>query len=401
MIRFLHIDPPRPDATLHGTKGAGLLEMARMGLPVPPGFIIPTTEFKSITSEIDRAIRRLGAASVSVRSGAAVSMPGMMDTVLNVDTRKPGSVMAAVSEVYESWMSQRAKLYREATGIEDTIGTAIVVQLMVDGRGQDSGTGVVFTRDPITGVAQLFGEWLKDAQGDELVSGKKTPEMLEMMPQGLHRDLLACAEKLEGRFLDMQEVEFTVDEGELWLLQTRLAKRTATAAVRVAVEMVREGLIDREEALRRVRTDQLAHLALPIVDPAAQGAIIATGLPASPGVVSARVAFTADEAIEIGKKEPVILVRPETSPEDVHGMRAAAAIVTLAGGLTSHAALLARDMGRPCVVGCEELDLRSDDIITVDGHNGIVFAGAVRTIPGIENEHCKEFLSWRATDHRP
>jgi pyruvate,orthophosphate dikinase len=524
---------------LLGGKGANLAEMANLGIPVPPGFTI-TTElctdyFKhggrlppGLEDSIREAMRWLEGVTgkrfgdpanpllVSVRSGSRASMPGMMDTILNLGLNDEaaeglarrsqnrrfafdayrrllamyGSVvshvkhttfegplhgarravaaerhidaptdaerlaqivpdsmlgaehlekvvneykailrdkavggfpsdpfeqlMGAIRAVFESWNNDRAKLYRRMNDIPDEWGTAVNVQSMVFGNlGDTSATGVAFTRDPSTGEKRFFGEWLPNAQGEDVVAGIRTPRPLskgpgtngesleETLPQS-YRELFAIQDKLERHFRDMQDIEFTVEDGKLFMLQTRVGKRAGRASVRIAVELVKEGMISEREALGRVEPGRLEELLFPSIDPKASVKAIAKGLPASPGAVTGHAVFSADEAEQRAERgEPVILVRIETSPEDLHGMKAARGILTARGGATSHAAVVARGMGRSCVVGCSALSIdyelqlatvrgkggdtliRLGDIVSIDGSSGGLYLGDV---PKIEPE---------------
>ncbi|MCD6157078.1 MAG: pyruvate, phosphate dikinase [Euryarchaeota archaeon] len=507
---------------LLGGKGAGLAEMARIGLPVPPGFTITTEACKEyyakgrqfpegLEEQVREYMKRLEEKTgkkfgdpnnpllVSVRSGAPISMPGMMDTILNLGlndqtveglarlTSNPRfaydsyrrfiqmfsdivlkvpreefekilekykkiegvkydaelSVEAlkkiveeykelvkkhtgrdfpqdpweqlymAIRAVFESWNNPRAIVYRRYNNIPDDLGTAVNIQTMVFGNmGWDSGTGVAFTRNPSTGEKKLYGEYLPNAQGEDVVAGIRTPKKIEEMKEEfpeIYEQLVKVAELLEKHFKDMQDIEFTVERGKLYLLQTRTGKRTPKAAVKIAVDMVKEGLISKEEAIMRVTPEQLERLLHKQVDPNAPKKLIARGLPASPGAAVGKVVFSPDEAAELGAKgESVILVRPETTPEDVHGMYASKGILTSRGGMTSHAAVVARGAGIPAVVGCEaiEIDLEKEefrvgdivvkkgDVITIDGGTGEVFLGKVPLIePKISGE-VYELLSW-------
>ena len=507
----------RDMANLLGGKGANLAEMTNAGLPVPPGFTVTTeacnafyandrTPPKGLWDEMRASIQRLedetgktfggeGAPLlVSVRSGSPVSMPGMMDTILNLGLTEqtttalgeltgdeafaweayrrfirmfaeivygvPGhpldeplerakanhdivgavelravvdrmkriidgyvhkqipddpfdQLRLATQAVFNSWGNKRAIDYRNHAGIPHDLGTAVNVQLMVFGNlGEGSATGVAFTRDPATGESGLYGEYLLDAQGEDIVAGIRTPERVAGMAKtlpGPHADLLEYASKLEDHYLDMQDLEFTVEGNKLYMLQTRRGKRTGRAAVRIAVDMVREGMIEKEEAVRRVEPDQLEQLLHPVVDASAEAKVLTTGLNASPGAASGIVVFEADEAerlVEEGHK--VILVRHETSPDDFHGMAVASAIVTSRGGVTSHAAVVARGMGKCCVVGCESLDvdygkhlaragdtiLHAGDWITVDGNHGQVLMGEVPTIEPEFDEQLETLMGW-------
>ncbi|MFZ1990255.1 MAG: pyruvate, phosphate dikinase [Alphaproteobacteria bacterium] len=512
---------------LLGGKGAGLAEMSELGLPVPAGFTI-TTEvctayYKNneqypdgLTAEVDAAIaelerlqqRKFGDPAkpllVSVRSGARASMPGMMDTVLNLglnDATVEGlaklsgdarfaydsyrrfiqmysnvvlelshdafeeilemvkeeggysldtelgaddwkqvvarykqavqdergapfpqdakeQLWGAIGAVFGSWMNARAKTYRKLHNIPESWGTAVNVQAMVFGNmGEKSATGVAFTRNPSTGESALYGEYLVNAQGEDVVAGIRTPQQItkraaqeqgskmpsleEVMPKTF-AELKATCDRLEAHFRDMQDLEFTVEDGKLFMLQCRSGKRTAKAALRMAVEMVNEGLITREEAVARIDPAALDQLLHPMLDPKAPRNVIANGLPASPGAASGEVVFSADEAEALAQSgKPVILVRIETSPEDIHGMHAAKGILTARGGMTSHAAVVARGMGRPCVSGAGALRINyaagsftasgktvnKGDVITIDGSTGAVILGAVPTIePDLSGE---------------
>jgi pyruvate,orthophosphate dikinase len=519
---------------LLGGKGAGLAEMSNLGIPVPAGFTI-TTEVctyyykhqasypEGLREQVDQALKRIeqimdarfGDAErpllVSVRSGARMSMPGMMETVLNIgltsrtlpgliswtnnerfaydayrrlimmyadvvmekaegieppedqgirlvleremdrmkeqrgvslDTdltaedlkalvdiflRKVEEVLGrpfpddpyeqlwgGIGAVFRSWNGKRAVAYRRIEGIPDDWGTAVNVQAMVFGNtGERSATGVAFTRNPATGEPVFYGEWLPNAQGEDVVAGIRTPLPLnkagkvgeaaslpsleEMMPE-VYAQLEEIRQKLERYYKDMQDIEFTIQEGTLWMLQTRTGKRNGTAAVRMAVDMCKEGLISREEALLRVKPEQLDELLHPMLDPKAESATtpLAKGLPAGPGGAVGRIVFTADDAEAWAKRgERVVLVRAETSPEDVHGMHAAEAILTSKGGMTSHAALVARGWGKCCIVGCGELEidsqgktlrvrdvvLREGDWITLNGTKGVVYQGQLALLP--------------------
>ncbi len=508
---------------LLGGKGAGLAEMTRAGLPVPPGFTITTEAciayFKNgnrfpegMWEQTLEALRVVEAKTgktfgggdvpllVSVRSGARVSMPGMMDTVLNLGindrvaetlirltdnprfvydayrrfiqmfgdvvmgvdrNRFEGALEAlkervgarqdtdltaehlqeltetfkgiyqeevgapfpddpyeqlrlAIEAVFRSWNNKRAIDYRRFHGIPDDWGTAVNVVTMVYGNmGEDSCTGVAFTRNPSTGEKVLYGEFLVNAQGEDVVAGIRTPLPIEEMAQVIpsaYEELKQVAELLERHYRDMQDLEFTVERGKLWMLQTRTGKRTARAAVRIAVDMVHEGLIDRETAVMRVSPEQLEQLLHPMVDPNAEVTVLATGLPASPGAASGQVVFDADtaEAWARGDGRAVILVRLETSPDDFHGMVAAQGILTARGGMTSHAAVVARGIGKPCVVGAGDLKIdyekrlftvnghtvREGDWITLDGATGRVLLGKVPTILPELGDDFRELMSW-------
>ncbi len=519
---------------LLGGKGANLAEMAALGLPVPPGLTI-TTEVctyyykngrnypETLSAEVDAAISaieasvgaKFGDASnpllVSVRSGARVSMPGMMDTVLNLglndetvlglaansenprfawdsyrrfiqmysdvvlgvdhyhfeelieihkedkgvdldtdldaddwkslaiafkakteeelgrpfpqDVRE--QLWGAIDAVFGSWMIDRAKVYRKLNNISGDWGTAVNVQAMVFGNmGDTSATGVAFTRDPSTGENEYYGEYLINAQGEDVVAGIRTPQNLtkrarelaggtapsmeESMPE-VYSQLADVFDKLEKHYRDMQDIEFTVQHGKLWMLQTRAGKRTAKAALKIAVEMAADGLIDEKTAVMRVEPASLDQLLHPTLDPDAKRDIYTRGLPASPGAASGEVVFDSDEAERLNKEgKAVILCRVETSPEDIHGMHAAKGIVTARGGMTSHAAVVARGMGRPCVSGAGQLridakagvmtcmgrEIKAGDILTIDGSNGDVMVGEVKTLqPELSGDFSK-LMAW-------
>ncbi len=499
---------------LLGGKGAGLAEMTRIGLPVPPGFTITTEACKEyqktgkLSEEIKKEVlehlrkleektgKKFGDRSnpllVSVRSGAPISMPGMMDTILNLglnddtveglkdltnnerfaydsyrrfiqmfgnvvmgipheefekildkykeenglksDTEltpemlkniikdykalykeKTGQefpqdpmdqLFTAIEAVFKSWNNPRAIAYRKINKISDDLGTAVNIVMMVFGNmGDDSATGVAFTRNPSTGEKKLYGEYLVNAQGEDVVAGIRTPKPIDEMKNDIpsaFEELLKVADILEKHYRDMQDMEFTVEKGKLYMLQTRTAKRTAQAAVKVAVDMVKEGLITKEEAVLRVTPTHIDQLLHKMIDPNAKVTPIAKGLPASPGAASGKVVFDVKEAAERGKKgEAVILVRPETTPEDIEGMARSKGILTTRGGMTAHAAVVARGMGIPCIVGAEEIKLdldkkefyvngvtvKENDVITIDGSNGTVILGEVPMIePGLTPE---------------
>jgi pyruvate,orthophosphate dikinase len=444
-----------PDRALLGGKGASLVELIGLGVPVPPGFVITTAAsgeyFEAgelpprLLDELPAAIaaieQRLGRGFgderepllVSVRSGAPVSMPGMMDTILNVGltTRTlPGLVAAAggderfgqdcferlrkmyatsvdagelpedpheqlrrsIVAVFESWNSKRAQLYRRFNKIADT-GTAIVVQAMVFGNGDErSGTGVLFTRDPSTGQAQLYGDYLARAQGEDVVAGSHNTADLEGMRELLpecHAELVEYAARVEVHFGDLCEIEFTVERGKLWLLQARAGQRSAQAAIVAAVQLAEAGTIDRETAVARVKPEQLDEITRPTLDRdrLADATILATAIGASPGIAIGALAFDSAAAVELAAKgKNAILVRAETSPEDLEGIIACTGLLTLRGGKTSHAAVVTRGLGRPCVCGAEDLELdpergelrngdtvvQAGETISIDGDSGHV-----------------------------
>jgi len=519
---------------LLGGKGAGLAEMANLGLPVPPGFTITTdvcTYFyahgkqypKDLKAQVEKALGAVGKLTgkvfgdrhnpllVSVRSGARASMPGMMDTVLNLGlndetvealAKKSGDrrfaydsyrrfitmysdvvlgvghehfeelldihkerqgysldteltaddwaelveqykkrlrqergepfpqdpheqLWGAIGAVFGSWMNQRAITYRKLNNIPEDWGTAVNVQAMVFGNmGDTSATGVAFTRNPSTGEKKLYGEFLINAQGEDVVAGIRTPQeiseaarqeassdkpSMETAIPHAYAELKRIYNVLERHYRDMQDLEFTVEQGKLWMLQTRSGKRTAKAALRIAVELANEGLITRNEAVLRVDPLALDQLLHPTIDPRAHRKVIATGLPASPGAASGEIVFTPDEAAKLkGDGRKVILARVETSPEDIHGMHAAEGILTTRGGMTSHAAVVARGMGKPCVSGAGTLRIdyhqqtmsagsqtfRQGDFITVDGSTGQVLAGRVDMIEPQLSEDFATLIGW-------
>src|SRR5215211_6351319 len=507
---------------LLGGKGAGLAEMTQIGVPVPAGFTISTDACRAymaagkrlpegLEDDIAEHVARLEEGTgkrfgdesdpllVSVRSGAAVSMPGMMDTILNLglndvsteglarttgnhrfaydsyrrlvqmfgdvvdgidgqrfeqrltdakhakgvqqDTdldaddlralvaafksiyeEETGSsfpqeardqLMRAVRAVFDSWDNPRAQVYRRAHEIPDDIGTAVnVVQMVFGNKGDTSATGVAFTRDPATGEQGLYGEFLPNAQGEDVVAGIRTPLPLEQLRDRLpdaYDQLVDTMRRLEEHYRDVQDIEFTIEEGRLYLLQTRTAKRTAAAALKAAVSMVEEGLISREDAVARIDPGQLDQLLHPMIDPDADYDVVARGLNASPGAASGAIVFDADTAAERGAAgEPVILVRWETTPDDIHGLIAAQGVLTAHGGMTSHAAVVARGMGKPAVVGCEQLavdqaarsarvgevELSEGDVVTIDGGKGEVIAGEVPLVPPQINEDSQTILGW-------
>jgi len=518
---------------LLGGKGANLAEMVRLGVPVPPGFTLSAAvcglyqrrggqlpaavkrEALTALAKVERAMeRRFGDAEapllVSVRSGARASMPGMMDTILNlglndatvkglaaraderfawdsyrrfvsmygdvvleipherfesrIEARKSErnvrldvelgasdwqrivrefleiveehtgrpfpqdpeeQLWGAVAAVFRSWENDRARRYRKIHGIPDDWGTAVNVQAMVFGNmGDECATGVAFTRDPSTGDKQFYGEYLKNAQGEDVVAGIRTPQPInrasrreiqgalptleEEMPRA-YRELERIYRQLERHYRDMQDIEFTIENGKLWMLQTRTGKRTTRAAVKIAVDMAKEGLISREDAVARIDPHALDQLLHPMLDPNAERVVIARGLPASPGAAVGRIVLSANEAEMRAKGgEKVVLVRTETSPDDIHGMHAAQGILTARGGMTSHAAVVARGMGKCCVAGCGELRidpatgeihvrdrvLHAGDTITLDGSTGEVMLGEVPTVTPELGGAFDELMRW-------
>lgn len=507
---------------LLGGKGANLAEMTRIGLPVPFGFTITTQACnayyesgKTIPNLVEKqTIEALAALEekmgkklgdpqnpllVSVRSGSVFSMPGMMDTILNLgmndetvvgvakltnnprfaydsyrrfiqmfsnvvleidtfffeqlleDTREQKGysvdpemtaedwqeiiagykeivkkhtrkdfpqdpkeqLFLAINAVFNSWNNQRAIVYRRLNKIPDHLGTAVNVQSMVFGNmGDDSGTGVAFTRNPSTGEPVLYGEYLINAQGEDVVAGIRTPQPIatlkEEMP-GVYQQFADTCHRLEQHYQEMQDIEFTVERGKLFILQTRNGKRTAQAAIRIAVDMEKEGIIDKKTALLRVDPDQLNQLLHRRIDDSVPKTILAKGLPASPGAATGQVVFNADEAEQLGNEgRKVILVSPETTPDDIHGMVASQAILTSRGGMTSHAAVVARGMGKACICGCEALKIdmkgkfftvgdtvvRHGDVITIDGSTGEIMLGEIPMIDPELSEEFQQLLTW-------
>jgi len=519
---YLFTEGGKEQKELLGGKGANLAEMTKAGLPVPPGFTISTEacsafykEGKELPEEAwgqslealkkveEQTGKKFGDPQnpllVSVRSGAAVSMPGMMDTVLNLGLNEETvqglakltanerfaydayrrfmhmfgnvvmgipkdefekklvaikeakgvkldtelgvedlqKVIAANKEVYRqhtgqdfpqdpleqlrlsikavfgSWNSKRAIEYRRFQNLDNLAGTAVNVQTMVFGNmGDDSGTGVAFTRDPATGEKVLYGEYLTNAQGEDVVAGIRTPkkiaELETQMPE-VYRQFVEITQKLEQHYREMQDMEFTIEKGTLYMLQTRTGKRTAAAAVKIAYDMVQEKLITKEEALLRVTPEQVDQLLHPRIDPGAKVEVIAKGINASPGAASGKVVFSADKAADMGRDgEKVILVRPETNPDDIHGMIGAQGVLTQHGGATSHAAVVARGIGKPCVAGCEDIRVdeeaghfsageavvKEGEVITLNGSTGEVILGRVAMIEPEMSPELKTMLTW-------
>jgi pyruvate,orthophosphate dikinase len=507
--------------SLFGGKGAGLCEMTQAGLPVPPGLIVTTEACNAFYAnekqfpegmweqvvealhQVEEKVgKKFGDANnpllVSVRSGAAFSMPGMMDTVLNLGlnqetvqglaeqtgdmrfaldayrrfaslfgeivvgvahekfervmdrfkaqtkggkdtdlkTKDLSGIIAAqkdimraehhaipddpyeqlrvtIAAVFNSWMGRRAIDYRRINRIPDDLGTAVNVQAMVFGNmGANSGTGVAFTRNPSTGKKELYGEYLLNAQGEDVVAGTRTPNPISQLKKELpkvYSEFNSITQLLEKHYRDMQDCEFTIERGKLWMLQTRTGKRTGAASVRIAVDMANDKLINRATAVTRVTPEQLDQLLHPTVDPKTTARVLATGLPASPGAAQGKVIFSPDEAEEMAKEgEQVVLVRLETSPDDFHGMVAAQAIVTARGGMTSHAAVVARGMGKTCVSGASSLEIdysqqqftvngeviTKGEWITVDGSSGRVFLGKVPTVQPALGPDFYELMKW-------
>lgn len=415
------------DKSLLGSKGANLVTMTRLGLPVPPGFVVSIEAYKEYQrkgklplEEIEQALswltkktgKKLGKdLLVSVRSSAPVSMPGMMDTVLNLEDS--AKIISAVKRIFDSWDNLRAVEYRRLNRIPSDLGTSAIVQSMVLGnKNKKSGTGVVFTRNPSNGDKELFGEYLNQAQGEDLVSGRRTPQPVEtlklQMPK-VYAQLEKLTDTLEKHYRDMQDIEFTVEDGKLYLLQTRAGKRGGQAAVKIAVDMVREELISPEEALLRLTPRDVGTLLYKQIKSPKSHHPIARGLSACPGAATGKVVFDPLEAFSRAKvDEEVILVRPETSPDDIQGISAAVGVLTSRGGLTSHAAIVTRAMGKPCVCGAEEiaidlkrerivignLAIRKGDEITIDGDSGNIYSGILPLQEAEAAAELKELMSW-------
>ncbi|MDM8001064.1 MAG: pyruvate, phosphate dikinase [Dehalococcoidia bacterium] len=412
---------------LLGNKGANLVTMTKIGLRVPPGFIVSIeayAEYKRTgrlpIEDIENGLRWLESVTgkrfgeglmVSVRSSAPVSMPGMMDTMLNIKSK--AHMISAIKKIFGSWDNLRAVEYRRLNNIPRDIGTSAVIQAMVMGNKDDrSGTGVVFTRNASTGERHLFGEYISRAQGEDLVSGARTPSPIEelrsAMPE-VYAELESVAHTLESHFRDMQDVEFTIESGTLYILQTRAGKRSGQAAVKIAVDMAKEGLISREEAVKRVKPEDLKALLHKRVKSTEKHEVVARGLNAAPGAAAGKVVFHPLEALRLAEKnEKVILVRPETSPDDIQGIAAADGVLTSRGGLTSHAAIVTRAMGKPCICGAEEIkiDLKAEEFearghvvhkgmeITIDGTSGTVYLGSLPLEEVEVTAELQELLSW-------
>ena len=415
------------DKSLLGNKGANLVTMTKLKLPVPPGFVVSVEGYndykktgrlseKEITQAVadleKQAHAKLGKGlQVSVRSSAPASMPGMMDTVLNISGLS--EVRAAIRRIFESWDNLRAIEYRRINNISSDMGTAAVVQAMVFGnKDAKSGTGVVFSRNPSTGEKGLFGEYIQCAQGEAIVSGSTTPvpvAQLESVMPKMYKELLQKVALLEAHFRDMQDIEFTIESEKLYILQTRSGKRSGQAAVKIVVDMVHEDLITVEEAILRVKPDDLRAILHKHIKPGLAHEPLTKGLAAAPGAVSGRVVFTVDEAMLLSKKSiPSILVRQETSPDDIQGIAAADGVLTSRGGLTSHAAIVTRAMGKPCVCGAEDIEIdpkkklftskgktvHDGDTITIDGTAGTVYIGTIPLEEGTMIKEFTELLTW-------
>ncbi|MFC3891032.1 PEP/pyruvate-binding domain-containing protein [Lentzea rhizosphaerae] len=391
-------------AEVLGGKAHGLVVLHRLGLPVPEAFVVTTEACRAflhdgrlpdgLDEELATAVA--GFDVVSVRSGAPVSMPGMMNTILNLELTSADDARSAVETVFSSWNTPRARTYRELNDIPHDLGTAAVVQRMVFGdRDEHSGTGVAFSRDPNTGAKVPFGDVLFGRRGDAVVSGSTSTfplrELADREP-AVWAGLLDALSRVEAHYRDACYVEFTYEAGELWLLQVRPGRFGGTAAVRVATDLAEEGVLDRREALLRVSPHHLRHVRTPRIAPGE--AVVARGLGACPGVATGRVATTADTAVRMAVDGPVVLVRPETSPHDMRGLAAATGILTARGGPASHAAVVARAMGKPAVVGVSGLALDEGTLITIDGTSGEVVLGSPRVVTSTADTHLQRLLGW-------
>ncbi|MEV6244062.1 PEP/pyruvate-binding domain-containing protein [Lentzea sp. NPDC051838] len=391
-------------AEVVGGKAHGLVVLHRLGLPVPAAFVVTTEACRAFLRdgrlpdglEDELAAAITGFDVVSVRSGAAVSMPGMMNTILDVKLTSADVARSAVESVFSSWKAPRARTYRELHDIPHDLGTAVIVQKMVFGdHDEHSGTGVAFSRDPNTGAHVPFGDVLFGHRGEDVVSGRSQPFPLRALADReplVWTGLLDALSRAEAHYRDACHVEFTYQSGELWLLQVRPGGFTGAAAVRVATELAEEGVIDQREALLRVSPHHLQHVRTPRIAPEATVAF--RGLGACPGVATGRVAITADAAVRMAADGPVVLVRPETSPHDMRGLAAATGIVTARGGPASHAAVVARAMGKPAVVGVGELVLSEGTLVTIDGTSGEVVLGEPRVVMSTAEAHLHRLLHW-------
>lgn len=422
------------DKALLGSKGAGLAEMLALGLNVSLGFTVTTDFCKeyyannkqlslSFKNELAEALARLERRTgkvfgkdllVSVRSGSVCSMPGMMDTVLNVGL--PDLLLSSIKIVLDSWMSARAISYRKLHHISGSLGTAVTIQAMVFGDKDDSsGTGVVFTRNPSNGISELYGEFLHQAQGEALVAGTHTPapiSLLQNLMPEVYIELAQTCAMLENHYKDMQDIEFTIESGKLYILQTRCGKRSGVAAIKIAVDMACEGKLTRQEALMQVDPECLNQLLHASIDDSKTRVHLTKGLPASPGAATGLVVFSASEAEKVSQHHKVILVRHDTSPEDIHGMSLSAGILTARGGTTSHAAVVARGMGKPCVSGAGEIHvgdnefvisdvvIKAGDEITIDGDSGRVFLGCVPKVTPEFSAEFNELMKWADCERR-
>ncbi|GGM74620.1 hypothetical protein GCM10011609_08120 [Lentzea pudingi] len=403
-------DPPE----MVGGKAHGLVLLHRLGLPVPAGVVVTTEACRAFLRDgelpaglvVELSATTLGQ-SVSVRSGAAVSMPGMMDTILDLRPT-PDELAEAVRSVFASWDTPRARTYRTLHGIPHDLGTAVIVQRMVFGdRDDHSGSGVAFSRDPNTGENVPFGEVLFGHQGSDVVSGRSLTQSLSALADReplVWRDLLDFLNRIEQHYRDACYVEFTYESGTLWLLQVRPGRFTGAAAIHLATALADSGEITREEALKRVSPHHLQHARTPRITSDAD--VIARGLGVCPGVAAGRVALTSDEAVRMAAEGPVVLVRPETSPDDICGLAAATGIVTARGGPASHAAVVARSMAKPAVVGVADLVVGTDsvavpghvvragEVVAIDGTSGVVVVGRPRVVTSGSDEDLRRLLGW-------
>jgi pyruvate,orthophosphate dikinase len=391
-------------AEVLGGKAHGLVVLHRLGLPVPAAFVVTTEACRAflrdgrlpagLDEELAAAVT--GFDVVSVRSGAAVSMPGMMNTILDVELTSAEVARSAVEAVFSSWNTPRARTYRELHDIPHDLGTAAIVQRMVFGdRDEHSGAGVAFSRDPNTGANVPFGDVLFGHQGEAVVSGRSQTLPLSALADrepAVWAGLLDALRRVEAHYRDACYVEFTYESGELWLLQVRPGRFGGAAAVRVATDLADEGVLDRREALLRISPHHLQHVRTPRIAPGEK--VVARGVGACPGVATGRVATTADAAVRMAVDGPVVLVRPETSPHDMRGLAAATGILTARGGPASHAAVVARAMGKPAVVGVSELVLSEGTLITIDGTSGEVVLGSSRVVTTTADGHLKRLLRW-------
>ncbi|MET0419518.1 MAG: PEP/pyruvate-binding domain-containing protein [Actinoplanes sp.] len=407
MIHRLSAELAAP-ASLLGGKARGLVELLRLGLPVPPAFVIDTAACRaflrdgSLPDGIEAAARELAADTVSVRSGAEISMPGMMDTVLDLPVRE---LLPAVRAVFASWHTPRATTYRSLHGIPHDLGTAVIVQAMV--HGERGGAGVAFSRDPSTGEPAPYGEMLFGRPGADVVSGTSVTAPLSdlaSLEPAAWAELRAALDRLERHYRDVCHVEFTVDAGRLWFLQVRPGGLAGAAAVRVAVDLADEQIIDRRTAVDRISPRDLAAARLPRIR---HGDLLTRGQGASPGVATGRIAVDADRAVRMAVDGPVLLVRPHTSPLDLHGMAAAVGILTSRGGPTSHAAVVARAMRKPAVVAATGLTVEAAEVragarvlpegtlITIDGTGGEVALGDPGSTTEAAGPHLSRLLDWQ------
>ncbi len=416
-----------------GNKGANLVIMTQLGLPIPPGFILTVDVYKRwresrllpddsiaealIALEAKMAKKLGNGLQVSVRSSAPVSMPGMMDTVLNI--ADIDQMKAAIRRIFESWDNLRAVEYRRLNKIPPTLGTAAIVQAMVFGnRDEKSGTGVIFTRNPSTGEKGLFGEYLVQTQGEELVSGARTPNPISMLKSTspeIYDELEKIAERVERHFCDLQDIEFTIESGRLYILQTRAGKRSGYASVKIAVDMVAEQMVTREEAISRVTVDDVRGLLHKQLKKPINRQPLVKGLNAAPGAAGGRVVLDTAAAIAQTRKGiRVVLIRPETSPDDIQGIAAADAVLTQRGGLTSHAAIVTRAMGKPCICGAEGINIdltarqfsvnglvvKEGDEVTVDGSTGNVYLGILPVEEVNLSPEVQDLMGWASAFKR-